>query len=99
MNCIPTALHDFVFVAGLLLCVLGVASLVVSILRARESRVGAELIEACAGDMPTVEKAISNVRAENEYMRDMLVYGSSAMHVDAEGHRRRVRRFHDEDAS
>ncbi len=73
MNCVHSALRDFVFVAGLLLCVFGVACLVVSILRARESSVGAALIDACAGDMETVDLAISNVRAENEAMHEALL--------------------------
>lgn len=52
MNCASVAIRDFVFVSGLLLCALGVACLVVTILRARAARLGDRALQVLGGPAP-----------------------------------------------
>lgn len=70
MNCASFALRDFVFVAGLILCAIGTACLIVTILRARAARLGDRALEVLGGPHPhtlaTAYAELQRIEAESE---------------------------------
>ncbi|HZO11962.1 MAG TPA: hypothetical protein VFB62_01845 [Polyangiaceae bacterium] len=79
MNCLSTAVRDFVFVAGLILCVIGVACLIVSIIRARAARLGDRALQVLGGPAPhtlaTAYEELHRIEQENQRLDKKMAGG------------------------
>lgn len=63
--------------AALGACALGYAWRLLrgAVVRFRNEKIGADLLDACAGDYESAETAVASVRAENEEMREAIGFG------------------------
>ena len=76
MSCFNVAVRDFVFVAGLILCVIGVACLIVTIIRARAARLGDRALQVLGGPAPhTLETAYAELQRieQQDHETDELI--------------------------
>lgn len=79
-------------IAGMCLAVTGAHLIAKAARKFRAARIGAELLDACADDMETAEKAVDSTRRENEIFADSLP--QFLLRVDDDYSQRRAR-FYD----
>lgn len=65
MNCAHSAIRDFIFLAGLLLCALGVWCLLISFARGRAAAYGDRLLSLCKYDDEIAHMALDNMAKEH----------------------------------
>lgn len=71
MSCINIALRDFVFVSGLILCVIGIACLIAAMRRERMARLGDRALQVLGGPEPhTMETAYTELHRIEQDDRD-----------------------------
>ncbi len=92
MNCFSVALRDFVFVSGLIMCVLGLACLLVAIARTRHARLGERALQVLGGPHPhtlaTAYEELQRIERENERLDAIASIGMHELYGKTHAERR-----------